>query len=73
MAMDKENHKNLEKCLTWCIRCLNKSFLSRATTLSLAELNSHARKAVHIDLMKPIDRRVRQNQNLKTNDNFVKM
>jgi hypothetical protein len=32
------------------MRWLNKSFLSRATTLSLAELNSHALSAVQTEL-----------------------
>lgn len=41
---------SITKGLTWLIRWLNKSFLKRATTLSLAEENNHARSAVHREL-----------------------
>ena len=41
---------SITKGLTWLIRWLNKSFLNRATTLSLAEENNHARSAVHREL-----------------------
>jgi len=40
----------MDDYFTRLTRCENSFFLSLATTLSLAELNSHARTAVHTDL-----------------------